>query len=182
MLALDSSYTDAVLKRAITNQPVLTDSQRASSPDLAWVDTFSRALDTRFRFPGTNVRFGADFLLGLVPGLGDVLSMAFSGLLIVTMAKNGASAKLVARMLVNVLFDTLVGSIPVLGNIFDLFYKANYRNLELMREYYDGGKHRGSVWPLVAGIVAFLLVLLGITTWLIFAIFSWLSRLAPEAV
>ncbi len=163
------------MKRSIKNEPVLTQSQRESSPDLVWVDKFSRMLDTQFRVPGTRLRFGADFLMGLVPGLGDVLSMGFSGLLIVTMAKNGASGMLVVRMLGNVILDTVVGAVPILGNVFDLFYKANYRNLELMRQYYDDGRHRGSVWPIVIGVIASLVLLLSLTLWLIYTILSWLS-------
>ena len=136
-----------------------------TTPQLRTVDRMTDLLDTKFRLPGTNTRFGVDFLLGLVPGAGDAISLGFSGLLIATMAKHGASARLVLRMLFNVLLDSLVGSIPILGNIFDLYYKANTRNLRLMREYYDQGKHRRSVWPLVALVVV---VLLGIFAGLFF--------------
>ena len=141
----------------------------------------TRLLDTKFRIPGTGVRFGADFILGLVPGLGDVLSMGFSGLLIVTMARKGASLSLVVRMLLNVILDTAVGSIPFLGNVFDLFFKANYRNLVLMREHYDEGKQTGSPWPIVIVIIGVLAALLSLTCWLIYVIFSGLSQLFPVA-
>ncbi len=153
---------------------MLTAAQRNSSPELAWVETFTHLLDTKFRIPGTKVRFGGDFLMGLVPGLGDILSMGFSGLLILTMAKNGASLKLVVRMLFNVVLDTVVGSVPILGNLFDLVFKANTRNLILMREYYVAGKHRGSVWPIVAVVAATLGVLLVVACGLLFWLFSWL--------
>ncbi|MGB7345277.1 MAG: DUF4112 domain-containing protein [Pirellulaceae bacterium] len=135
------------------DQLILTPQQREASPQLRWVDGVTRLLDTKFRIPGTQTRFGADFLLGLVPGLGDVISMGFSGMLLATMAKNGASGRVVARMLVNVALDTVIGSIPVLGNLFDLYFKANTRNLVLMREYYEHDKHRGSAWPVVAGVI-----------------------------
>lgn len=154
------------------DKPVLTETQR-NIPQLAWVDGFSRLLDTKFRIPGTEVRFGLDFLMGLVPGVGSVASLGFSGLLIATMVRHGASGRLAARMLVNVGLDTLVGFIPVLGNIFDLFYKANYRNLELMREYYDEGRHRGSAWPIVVGILAVLLFFVVGTIWLLVQFFQW---------
>ncbi|MDA8746318.1 DUF4112 domain-containing protein [Rubripirellula amarantea] len=159
-------------KRQTTDAPVLTPSQLESSRELKWVDSFTRTLDTKLRIPGTNVRFGVDFILGLVPGAGDLLSLGLSGILIATMAKNGASAKLVTKMLGNVLLDTIVGTVPVLGNLFDLFFKANYRNLELMREYYDEDKHRGSVWPMMLGITAVLLIIAVASIWLLVKLFS----------
>ena len=81
------------------DRPILTEQQR-NVPQLRWVDTFSRVLDTKFRIPGTDMRFGLDFILGLVPGAGDVLSLGMSGTLVATMARHGASPMLVARMLV----------------------------------------------------------------------------------
>ena len=138
---------------------------------MRWVDNFTRTLDTRLRIPGTNVRFGLDFILGLVPGAGDVLSLGLSGLLILTMARNGASGMLVAKMLGNVLLDSIVGTVPLLGNVFDLFYKANYRNLTLMREYYGEEKHRGSAWPVVLGLLLILLLIAAGTIWLMTLIY-----------
>jgi hypothetical protein len=155
-----------------SNAPILTESQRAV-PQLKWIDGFSRLLDTKFRIPGTDVRFGADFLLGLVPGAGDMVSLAMSGVLVATMAKNGASGMLAAKMLFNVALDALVGTIPILGNIFDLFYKANYRNAVLMREYYDEGDHQGSVWPVVIGVLIGLVVIFGLLIWALAAMVGW---------
>ncbi len=159
-----------------TDHPVLTERQRAV-PQLAWVDSVSRLLDTRLRIPGTDIRFGLDFILGLVPGAGDVISLGMSGLLVVTMAKNGASGMLVARMLGNLLLDALVGTIPILGNLFDLFYKANYRNLQLMREFYGEGKHTGNAWPVIIGAVVGVLLVIGLTLYAIFAVIQYLFEL-----
>lgn len=154
-------------------QQILTDTQ-VEVPELRWVDGFSRILDTRFRIPGTDIRFGADFILGLVPGAGDVLSLGMSGLLVATMAKHGASPRLVAKMLFNVALDALVGSIPILGNIFDLFFKANYRNAVLMREYYGDGEHTGSVWPVVITVVVVIFLILALLIWGFFAALGWI--------
>jgi hypothetical protein len=147
-----------------TSAPALSVAQRSAAKELAWVGMMTRLLDTQFRIPGTRVRFGFDFIMGLIPGAGDLVSMGFSGVLIAIMAKNGASGMLVSRMLINVLLDTVVGSVPILGNFFDLFYKANYRNLKLMNEHYQEGKHSGSVWPLVLGVIAVFLCLFVLTT------------------
>lgn len=161
---------------SITNAPVLTEKQR-SIPQLKMVDTYSRLLDTKFRIPGTNTRFGLDFIMGLVPGAGSLLGMAFSGILITTMARHGASGMLAVRMLLNVALDTIVGFVPVLGNIFDLYYKANYRNLQLMREYYDEGKHQGSAWPVVLFVLVVLVGMIIGTFYVGYLILAWLVGL-----
>ncbi len=158
------------------DHPVLTEQQRAV-PQLAWVDSASRLLDTRLRIPGTDIRFGLDFILGLLPGAGDVLSLGMSGLLVVTMARHGASGMLVVRMLGNLLLDAVVGTVPILGNLFDLFYKANYRNLQLMREFYGEGKHTGNAWPVVIGAVVGVLLIIGLTLYAIFAVIQYLFEM-----
>jgi len=90
------------------------------------------------------------------------------------MAKNGASGMLVARMLFNVALDALVGTIPILGNIFDLVYKANYRNAVLMREYYGEGEHTGSVWPVVVGVVVTIIVIFFLMIWALVEGLQWI--------
>ena len=144
---------------------VIRPPERLGQPNRAWVEHATELLDTKFTIPGTQIKFGADFILGLFPGVGDVVSLGFSGVLVSIMAKHGASKLLVARMMINVFLDAVVGSIPILGNFFDLFYKANHRNMLLMRQYYQEGKHAGSVWPMVIGVVATTLVLIGAITW-----------------
>ncbi len=148
----------------------------SDSPNqLAWVDKYTGLLDTKFVIPGTEVRFGVDFLLGLVPGVGDVLSLGFSGVLVATMAKHGASPLLVLKMLINVGLDATIGSIPVLGNVFDLFYKANTRNLDLMKEHYQEGMHSGSIWPALITIAIVLMLVMAVMIWILFRIASWLA-------
>ena len=149
-----------------------TDAAYATVPDeLRNVDRLSRLLDSKFRIPGTSIRFGADFLIGLIPYGGDILSFLMSGALVVTMAQHGASGKLVAKMLFNILLDTTVGAVPVLGDIFDLFYKSNRRNYHLLREHYAVGAHSGSAKGVIIGtIVALILLfflLLGVIVWIV---------------
>ncbi len=159
-----------------SDHPILTEQQR-TVPQLRWVDSFSRVLDTKFRIPGTDMRFGLDFILGLVPGAGDILSLGLSGTLVATMARHGASPLLVARMLVNVVLDAFVGAIPILGNIFDLIYKANYRNAELMREYYEEGKHQGSVWPVVLTVIGVIVLLMFLLVFFTIKVFEFIFGL-----
>src|SRR5690606_4888523 len=82
---------------------------------LKWVDRITKLMDNQFRLPGTTWRFGLDPLLGLFPVVGDLASFSVSAMLILTMARHGASGKMVTLMLLNVALDALFGSIPILG-------------------------------------------------------------------
>ncbi|GAB3222374.1 DUF4112 domain-containing protein [Hymenobacter seoulensis] len=140
---------------------------------LRWVERISHLLDSQFRVPGTNWRFGLDPLMGLIPVVGGLPSLAVSGALILTMMRHGASGQLVVRMAFNVLIDTLIGAIPVLGNIFDFAYKANNRNVRLLREHYAEGKHQGSGKGILLLLAVFLAIVFGLVGWLIFLLFEW---------
>lgn len=102
---------------------------------LAQVRAVARVLDAAFRIPGTNVRFGLDPLIGLVPGLGDVLGVAASGYVIVEAARLGAPRALLFRMLVNVAVEGLLGAVPLAGDAFDVAWKANERNVRLLEQH-----------------------------------------------
>lgn len=148
-----------------------------SPPPFKMLDAASDLLDSKFRIPGTNIRFGLDFLIGLVPFAGDLLTYCFSGLLVLSMAKNGASGMVVVKMLWNILVDTLVGSIPILGDLFDFQFKANRRNYQLLVEHHEEGRHQGSAWPVIIGVVLALLLLLllffALTFWGLSIFFDW---------
>ncbi len=102
------------------------------------LDRLSTMLDSRFRIPGTPIRFGWDSLLGLIPGVGDVASLAPSGYLIYKAYRLGARKRTIARMTMNTSLDFFVGAVPVLGDAFDLFFKANNRNFALLRKDLSG--------------------------------------------
>jgi hypothetical protein len=97
------------------------------------MEVLARLLDDRFRIPGTSIRFGLDGLIGLVPGLGDVATTAASLYLVYRARALGMPKPVLARMIVNILADTAVGAIPLLGDIFDIAFKANRRNFDLLR-------------------------------------------------
>lgn len=147
--------------------------QQYYQQELAWIDTAARVLDNRFRIPGTNIRFGLDFLIGLVPYAGDVVSFAISGLLVAAMARKGASGMALVKMVGNILVDTVVGAVPFLGDLFDLGYRANLRNLRLLREHYAEGRHQGSAWPVVVGILLLLLALMVLLVWGVWRVVYW---------
>lgn len=120
----------------------------------------ARALDSAVRIPGTNMRFGLDPLLGLVPGLGDVAGAAMGGYLVLLGSRLGAPKTVLARMVVNVALDTLAGVVPVIGDLFDVAWKANNRNMALLERYIEkpvATKKSSSLF--VAAIVAALALL-----------------------
>src|SRR5687768_2707404 len=87
------------------------------------------------RVPGTNIRFGLDALLGLLPGAGDAVTGVVSAYAMVVAARLGAAPVVIARMAMNVLIDVATGTIPVLGDIFDVGWKANRKNVQLLDRY-----------------------------------------------
>jgi uncharacterized protein DUF4112 len=101
----------------------------------ARVRSLARMLDSAIRIPGTGVTFGLDPILGLFPGIGDLAGAVFSGYIVLTAARMGAPQSVLARMLLNLGTDTLVGSIPVLGDLFDVGFRANIRNSELLDKH-----------------------------------------------
>ena len=85
---------------------------------LRWVERIAHLMDSQFRLPGTSFRFGLDPLLGLLPVVGDLSTTVVSVVLLLTMLRHGASGAVVVRMALNILIDTVVGGIPILGNVF----------------------------------------------------------------
>lgn len=146
--------------------------------DLARLDTLATLLDKAVRIPGTNIRFGLDALIGLIPGAGDLVSGLLSTWIIAEGGRLGASRTVMSRMLGNVLLDLAAGSVPVAGDAFDVAWRANSRNVELLRRHLHDprGARKESrlvVWGMVA--VTLLAVLGGIA--LSVLVFRWLIDL-----
>lgn len=106
--------------------------------------------------------FGLDGILGLIPGLGDVVSGLIATYVVARAARDGVPRAALARMMTNVAIDTLVGSVPIVGDLFDFMYKANTKNLRIYEESLDGRRESAKDWTTVALFVAGMLVLLAI--------------------
>lgn len=106
-----------------------------SSPNLARLSRFAYWLDAGVRVPGTQVRFGLDPILGLVPGAGDAAGAVLAGWIFVEGVRMGASRATLTRIAVNVALDAFIGAIPVLGDIFDFAWKANLRNVATLEQH-----------------------------------------------
>lgn len=108
---------------------------RKRDADLRHLEEVADWLDSRFVIPGTNLRFGVDFLLGVLPGVGDGVTALPALYLVYRASQLGIPKRIVMRMLLNVLVDVAVGAIPFLGDLFDFAFKANRRNIALLKRY-----------------------------------------------
>ena len=140
---------------------------------LPWLEGMADFLDNRFRIPGTQIRFGADFLVGLIPYVGDVITFFVSGFLVLVMTRYGASGKVLLKMIGNIWLDGMVGTIPFLGDIFDLRYRANMRNLNLLQEHFGEGKHEGSAWGIIFLLILTLLLLVALSIYVVWRVLYW---------
>lgn len=104
---------------------------------IARIERLARLLDTRFGIPFTKVRFGADSLIGLAPGFGDAVTTALALYIVYEAHRLGAPKTVLARMLGNVAIDGLVGVVPVAGDVFDVMFRANRRNVGILREHLE---------------------------------------------
>ena len=122
---------------------------------IARVEAVSRLMDSAFEIPGTKLRFGLDALIGLVPVLGDLVSQIVSSYIIWEARRIGVSRFTMARMIANSAIDTVVGIIPFAGDAFDLAFRANLKNLALLKAHLEKHGHveraRQSAGPVIDG-------------------------------
>jgi len=146
--------------------------QQTGQRGLKQLDRLAKLMDAQFRIPGTDIRFGLDGIIGLIPGAGDLSTFAVSGYMLWIMANNGASGFVLARMTLNILIDALIGSIPILGDIFDIAFKANMRNMRLMQEHYEEGRHRGSAWKVIIPVLLILFLIIVFIIWVTYKLLA----------
>jgi len=119
-------------------------------------------MDDAIRIPVLGIRVGLDPLLGLLPGAGDLAAAGVSGWIVVEAARLGASPTVIARLLLNMGLDLLLGSVPLLGDIFDFAFRANRRNLRILESHLsDPEETRRRSVAVVGGAVLGVLGLLG---------------------
>jgi Domain of unknown function (DUF4112) len=123
----------AASRYARARRPYDAQSRRAA---LDRLDVLATVFDTAFVLPGTKVRFGVESLLRLVPGIGDAAASLLSCYLLYEAHRLGVPRLLFARMVMNVLLEGTVGAVPVAGDAFDVFFRANRRNVALLREHF----------------------------------------------
>ena len=100
------------------------------------LDRLSRVLDIAFAVPGTNFRFGTDGIMRLVPGIGDVAASALSCIILYEAHRLGVPRRVMMRMVGNVAIEAAVGAVPAVGDLVDIAFRANRRNVRILREYF----------------------------------------------
>lgn len=137
----------------------------------------ARLLDSALPVPGTSFRFGLDPILGLIPGLGDIVSPLFTMGIIWQARDLGIPRVVLLRMIINVAIDTLTGLVPIVGDLFDFAWKSNKMNLALLEAHLDEerGPSRGD-WTFVVLSIAVVLVIAVVPFLLLGWIFSMTAR------
>lgn len=149
-----------------TAEPILiTDPEqfRGSSPD--GLDLVARLMDAVFVIPGTNIRFGLDALIGLLPGLGDTVTSFVSLYILQVASEKGVPRVVLVRMATNIAIDYVVGAVPLFGDFFDVYWKSNLKNVELLKQHTLAGpterrRARAGDWLFLMGLFAVLIALL----------------------
>jgi uncharacterized protein DUF4112 len=120
---------------------------------LARLEALAKLMDGAFVVPGTNLRFGLDGIVGLLPVAGDMIASLVSTYLIWEAKQLGAPGWLIGRMLVNTVLDTTIGSIPLVGDAFDVLFRANMKNMALLRRHLEKNGLRLGDGPVIEGQV-----------------------------
>jgi hypothetical protein len=141
------------------------------------LDLFAHILDDWFRIPGTPIRLGLDGLIGLIPGLGDVLAGIASFVLVFAAWIRGVPYITLVRMMVNLGLEVVIGSIPIFGDIFDIAWKANRRNYKLMmRHLRQPHQHTWKDYAFLASLLAAVLAILAAPVIVLLLILVWIAH------
>lgn len=151
-------------------------------PSVRELETIARWMDSVFEIPGVGLKFGLDSILGLVPGLGDTVTSVVSLYILKAAHRHGVSRVTMTRMTANILMDYVIGSVPVLGDLFDVYWKANQANVKLLRQHIDANPSaaktlRKSDWLFFAGLTAVVLVFLVGSLTIAYFLISWMATM-----
>ncbi|ANV87296.1 DUF4112 domain-containing protein [Picosynechococcus sp. PCC 7117] len=157
----------------------MTATKTPNPKTLKRIRTLSKLLDSAIAIPGTKYKIGLDPIIGLVPAVGDYLSLILSGYVIFEAAKLGAKQDTLVKMALNLLVDSVVGTVPVAGDLFDVAWKANEANLKLLEQDLPDQTDLDNVsidWRpliLILGAIALVILLGGLLTlWLLKLVFN----------
>ena len=150
---------------------------KSQAASLRRLRRISHLLDNAIPIPGTKYRIGLDPILGLIPGGGDLLGSVFAGYVVFKSAQMGVPQETLLKMAANIVFDTVAGTVPVAGDLFDVAWKANVKNIELL-DAHLGSPEQGKKadWLFVAALLLGLILIVGSVIFLSVMIFGWLFR------
>ena len=156
---------------------ILVESSAALPRDLVALQRFARLLDEEFVIPGTHTRIGLDALIGLAPGIGDVVGAVLSAWIVVGAIRHRVPARIVVRMVGNIAADEVVGTIPVLGDVFDLLFKENVANVEMVLQHRDASRAPRAWSEIALGALALAGAVLGLSLATLVLVIAALARL-----
>ena len=137
----------------------------------------SRLLDNAISIPGTKISFGLDPIIGLLPGGGDTITGGIAGYIVVEAARMGVPREVLWKMVGNILIDSVAGTVPVVGDIFDVGWKANVKNIELLEKHLEISETNKSNPLVIIGLILLLsLIVLGFATIAFFTV-TWFWNL-----
>ena len=149
----------------------LPHSERDRSRSLAEVEALAWLLDNSIPVPGTGRRFGIDAVVGLVPVVGDIVSAGMGLFVVWRASRMGLPRIVVMRMLAVSAVDFVIGSIPIIGDAFDLWFKANTRNLALLRRHIERPETpTRDDWMVVTGLLAVVIAIVALIGWLLVSV------------
>jgi len=158
----------------------IVEPRKTAPPELRGLEQLSWLMDRAVTIPGTRITVGLDALLGLLPVGGDALTgLIQTGIVLIALLHYRVPRAVAVRMAANVLLDTALGAIPIVGDAFDVFFKANTRNLKLLREVQEVRSQHQEVatWPSIAILAFLVLALLSMLALLVIgfvAVIAWL--------
>jgi hypothetical protein len=134
--------------------------QSAAADRLRIARFLADLLDQRFTIPGTSIRIGLDPILGLIPGIGDVIANLTGSVILLIAAQYPIPKVVLLRMGVNIALNAMIGAIPILGDVFSIWFRSNAKNVALLERYARGETGRASSgdWLFVVGLIVALLV------------------------
>jgi hypothetical protein len=157
--------------------PEVIEPDSALPRDLVTLRRFAFLMDEAFVIPGTNFRVGLDAVLGLIPGIGDVIGAVLSTWIIAGALRHRVPARVIVRMVFNIAIDLLFGAVPVAGDVFDFMFEENMKNMRLLEKYRDRRRPPRSASQIaftLGAIIAFLLLFAVLIFFAVVAIVLWL--------
>ena len=151
------------------------------------LEMLAQWMDSVFEIPGTPIRFGLDPILGLIPGLGDAISTIVSLYILGAARRYGVPRVTLMRMTANIAIDFALGSMPIVGDAFDVFWKSNVRNVALLRRHISSTpseqrRARSGDWLFLAGLAVLLLAVLVGSLTIAYGIIYLLGRALAQAM
>lgn len=161
----------------IQNSPTNT-SSKSQAASLRRLRQISHLLDNAIPIPGTKYRIGLDPILGLIPGGGDLIGSVFAGYVVFKSAQMGVPQETLVKMATNIVFDTLAGTVPVAGDLLDVAWKANVKNIELLDAHLGSPEPVGKKvdWLFVVALLLGLMLIVGGVIFLSVMLFGWVFK------